>query len=293
MPKLVKWNAASGTVTITNISGANTDLELVDLWLTQKQSPHTRRAYARYASQLLAHVGKPLRSITLRDLQKYIATLKGADASRVTHVNALKSILSFAHRVGYTPANVGASVSLPGLKNTISQRIVSEVDVHRMLAQEPKARNKVLLRLLYGSGARVSEISQLKWRDLQANGDAGQVLLYGKGRKTRVVLLSAATWVELTELRSNASDDDPVFVSRKHQGPLKPSSIRLVVYNAAARIGIHAAPHWLRHAHASHALDHGAPIHLVQATLGHASVATTGRYLHARPTDSSARFLSV
>ena len=51
--------------------------------------------------------------------------------------------------------------------------------------------------------------------------------------------------------------------------------------------------HWLRHAHASHSLDRGAPIHLVQATLGHASVATTGRYLHARPTDSSARYLGV
>ena len=49
----------------------------------------------------------------------------------------------------------------------------------------------------------------------------------------------------------------------------------------------------LRHAHASHSLDRGAPIHLVQATLGHASVATTGRYLHARPTDSSARYLGV
>jgi integrase/recombinase XerD len=52
--------------------------------------------------------------------------------------------------------------------------------------------------------------------------------------------------------------------------------------------------HWLRHAHATHALEHGhAPIRLVQATLGHASVTTTSKYLHARPTDSSARFLGV
>jgi integrase/recombinase XerD len=68
-----------------------------------------------------------------------------------------------------------------------------------------------------------------------------------------------------------------------------------IVRAAAARAGISLAvsPHWLRHAHASHALDRGAPIHLVQATLGHASVATTGKYLHARPTDSSARYLAV
>jgi len=61
----------------------------------------------------------------------------------------------------------------------------------------------------------------------------------------------------------------------------------------AARAGLDPAvsAHWLRHAHASHSLDRGAPIHLVQATLGHASVATTGKYLHARPSDSSARYL--
>ena len=51
------------------------------------------------------------------------------------------------------------------------------------------------------------------------------------------------------------------------------------------------SPHWLRHAHASHAMDRGAPVHLVKETLGHASVATTGRYLHARPTDSSSVYL--
>ena len=51
------------------------------------------------------------------------------------------------------------------------------------------------------------------------------------------------------------------------------------------------SPHWLRHAHATHSLERGAPIHLVQATLGHATVATTSRYLHARPSQSSAEFI--
>ncbi len=53
------------------------------------------------------------------------------------------------------------------------------------------------------------------------------------------------------------------------------------------------SPHWLRHAHASHALDRGASIHLVQQTLGHASVATTSRYLHTHPGDSSGRYLGA
>lgn len=68
-----------------------------------------------------------------------------------------------------------------------------------------------------------------------------------------------------------------------------------IVRAVARRVGIDAnvSPHWLRHAHASHSLDRGAPIHLVQATLGHASIATTGKYLHARPQDSSARYLEI
>jgi integrase/recombinase XerD len=64
---------------------------------------------------------------------------------------------------------------------------------------------------------------------------------------------------------------------------------------AAERAGLsgEASAPWLRHAHVSHSLDRGAPIHLVQQTLGHASIATTGRYPHARPTDSSVRYLGM
>ena len=68
-----------------------------------------------------------------------------------------------------------------------------------------------------------------------------------------------------------------------------------MVLGAAQRAGFEApvSPHLFRHAHASHALDRGAPVHLVAQTLGHASIATTGRYAHARPSDSSSRYLAV
>jgi integrase/recombinase XerD len=83
--------------------------------------------------------------------------------------------------------------------------------------------------------------------------------------------------------------------SRKGGEPLTDSGIWRIVKAAAQRAGIEVpvSPHWLRHAHASHALDRGAPIHLVQATLGHASITTTGRYLHARPKESSSKFLPL
>lgn len=89
-------------------------------------------------------------------------------------------------------------------------------------------------------------------------------------------------------------EDQPVFRSRR-RGHLHPTQVWRIVGRPAWRAGIGKAvsTHWLRHAHASHALDRGAPIHLVQSTLGHASVATTGRYLHARPADSSANYLPL
>ena len=119
--------------------------------------------------------------------------------------------------------------------------------------------------------------------------DTGQVTVFGKGGKTRAVLLSPDTWEQKVALRGASGPDDPVIRSRKKGGALTPQQVGYIVRQAARRAGIEAAvsPHWLRHAHASHNLDRGTPIHLVQATLGHASVATTGRYLHARPNDSS------
>jgi site-specific recombinase XerD len=74
------------------------------------------------------------------------------------------------------------------------------------------------------------------------------------------------------------------------------SSLSCVLGQVAAEradVAGKVSPHWMRHAHASHALDRGAPIHLVSHTLGHSSVATTGRYLHARPTESSSKYLAV
>ncbi len=102
-------------------------------------------------------------------------------------------------------------------------------------------------------------------------------------------------WRELTGLRSDANVDTPVFRSRKRRGYLSEVQVWRIVRAAAARagIGMGVSPHWLRHAHASHTLDRGAPPHLVQATLGHASLATPSRYAHACPSDSSVRYLAV
>jgi hypothetical protein len=116
-------------------------------------------------------------------------------------------------------------------------------------------------------------------KNLQTRGGAGQILIHGKGGRTRVVFLPVGIWGQLLGLRATAGLDAPVFASRSGK-PLERSRVTRIVREASQRAGIAAAvsTHWLRHAHASHALDRGAPIHLVQATLGHRSVAATSRY---------------
>jgi site-specific recombinase XerD len=265
---------------------ADDDAQMIRLWLARSSSPNTRRNYEREAQRFLAHVGKPLGSARMGDLQDYIAGRPGASATVALTAAALKSLFAFAQEVGYLRFNIGAAVKVPPIKNTLAERIMAEADALLMIRQEPSLRNRVLLTVLYGGG--------LRWRDLAVRDEAGQATVFGKGGKTRAVLLSAATWKVLTALRSAAPADAPVFRSRKG-GALDPSAVHRVVKAAAARAGlpVEVSAHWLRHAHASHSLDRGAPIHLVQATLGHASVATTGRYLHARPSESSAKFLGV
>lgn len=273
------------------------DAHLIQLWM-HGRSRHTRRYYQADAQRFLVFVDKPLAQVTLADVQGFADALEIsglAPSSCGRTISSVKSLLAFGNRVGMVPVNVGALLKAPAAKNTLAERILSEIEVQQLIVLEPNFRNRVMLKLLYAAGLRVSELCGLRWRDLQARNEAeGQINVYGKGGKTRVVLLPITIWKELANLRSAAGFNDPIFQSRKG-GHLHPSQVMRIVRAAAQRSGIdtNVSPHWLRHAHASHSLDRGAPIHLVQATLGHASIATTGKYLHARPQDSSSRYLDV
>jgi integrase/recombinase XerD len=275
-------------------SQADTDAHVVVLWI-HGRSRHTQRAYRANAERFLAFADKPLAQVSLGDIQAFADSLTFlAQSSQAQALAAVKSLLAFAHKIGYIRFNVGAAAHLPKAKNALAERILQESEVHKMFALEPNRRNRIILKTLYYAGLRVSELCGLRWLDLQPRGDEGQVTVFGKGGKTRAVLLPTGIWKELVALRDSASDDEPVFRSRLKAGPLDQSQILRIVRAAATRAGTskNVSPHWLRHAHASHSLDRGAPIHLVQATLGHASVATTGRYLHARPTESSGKYLA-
>lgn len=276
---------------------ADSDDHLVEMWVGKHSSRHTQRNYRMQAGRFRAFVRKPLRFVRIDDVQGFSASLgQMAPATRATAIAAVKSLLTFGQEVGYLQFNVGKAIKAPPVKNTLAERIMSEADAMRMVALEPNARDRAFLTLLYGGGLRISEACSLRWRDLtERDGGAAQATVFGKGGKTRIVLLSANTWRTLVAQRGEAGIEDPVFRSRKKGECITPRQADRIVKAAAERAGLSAeiSAHWLRHAHASHALDRGAPIHLVQATLGHASVSTTGRYLHARPTESSARFLGV
>lgn len=278
-------------------SQADSDAHLVSMWIERSESPHTRRNYRHRADSFIGFVGVPLAQIRLGDVQAYLATLANkSPATRATATAAIKSLLSFAQEAGHIRFNVGKVVKAPSVKNVLAERIIPEADAVRLLALETKPRNRAILTMLYGGGLRISEACSLCWRDLTPRDDAGQVTVHGKGGKTRVVLLSARTWSALEAVRpADAKPDGAVFESRNGRKALTTMQVHRIVKAAAARAGLtpELSAHWLRHCHASHSLDRGAPIHLVKDTIGHASVATTGRYLHARPNDSSAKYLGV
>jgi integrase/recombinase XerD len=295
----VTLTGGSAPLRLTDTELRSDEDPLLASWL-HGRSAHTARAYRANVFRFLGHVGKPLGAVTLADLQRYADALVAeglAPASQVRMLAAIKSLFSFAHTTGYLKYNVGRGLRLPGLRARLAERIPTEEDVLTLIAHEPNRRNHALLRLLYTAGLRVSEACALCWRDVQPRSDGGQITVWGKGEKERAILLTAGTWRELAALRLGTTHpDDPVFRSR-HGRPLSPSQAWRIVKAAAKRAGLEKAdmfsPHWLRHAHASHALDRGAPISLVRDGLGHASLATTSRYTHARPGDGSGRYLSL
>ncbi|MCY4522251.1 MAG: tyrosine-type recombinase/integrase [Caldilineaceae bacterium] len=288
-----------------NLSGVDSDPLLIAQWLQRRPSAHTREAYARDVAAFLEHAGRPrLREVTLRHLTDWEAVLldRGLAVATVNRkLAAVRSLLSHGQRTGYLHFNVGAAVQPRPLPDRTAERILSEHDILNLLAspspQRQGERNRVLLALLYYTGARISEVLALRWRDLRLDPDPGGqavAILHGKGGKTRHVALAGTCVEGLRALRPDPHDPDAhVFVTR-NGGPMSRHGAAQVVRAAARRAGITAkvSPHWLRHAHATHALLRGAPAHVVQGTLGHASLATTIRYAHMAQGESSGLVLA-
>src|SRR5262245_32483857 len=149
--------------------------------------------------------------------------------------------------------------------------------------------DRILIEVGYAGGLRVSELVSLTWSDvIERDGGRVQLSVLGKGHKRREVLLPEVVARSLVSLRGDAGANDPVFASPRG-GHLTERAVNYMLKRAATNAGINPklSAHWLRHAHASHAIDRGAALPVVQSTLGHGNIAVTSGYLHARPGDSS------
>jgi site-specific recombinase XerD len=275
----------------------HTDAGLIDMWVNRYESEMTKREYRGDIRRFAAFSPKPLRSVTLPDIQAYAASMAHLAPNTVARrLSAIKSLIKLGRQTGYLTFDPGVMVKLPKIKDTLAQRIITEEQTLKMLGTVRRPRDAALLRLIYGAGLRVSEACGLRWADMVPRDDGeGQITVFGKGGDTRDVLLPAHLWQRVNGLRRDALPEEAVFRSRQQGRAIHPRQVLRIVKLAARRSGlpVSISTHWLRHAHVSHSLSRGAPVHVVRATVGHASLETTTKYAHARPGDSSARYLTA
>ncbi len=266
-------------------------------------SAHTRRNFEATARRFLVNLAVSLREATVEDVRDALraVTAGSAESTARQYVLRIKSLLGYAQALGYTPFNAGARIKVrsdAGHRGAnLAKRIIGETEVALLVRAAPSKRDRVLIETAYAGGLRVSEIVALTWADvLPRDGERVQLSITGKSGVVRQVLLPKVVSRSLLSLRGDAGTNDPVFPStRRNGGQLTERAVHAMVKRTAAKAGVNQAisPHWLRHAHGSHAIDRGASLPEVQATLGHSNISTTSGYLHARPDRSSGLVLDM
>lgn len=288
------------------LTRANDDATLIGWWLRRFTSTHTLRAYRADLETFAQVVKRPLRACVADDMVALDVWLRDnvSNARRQRVVAVVKSLFRFAQETGYHGVNPAMAIRVPKPTETLHERILAEDETLTMLTMTKDVRHRALLTLIYAGGLRAGEVCSLRWGNLIPRQDGkAQLAVTGKGNKTRQVLIPAKTHELLKSYRQRLIGDigdhadtaeSPMFQTRSGS-PLHTNQVWRIVKEASKRAGLSqkVSPHFLRHAHCSHALDNGAPIHLVKQTLGHADLKTTGRYAHARPHESSGEWLKV
>ncbi len=257
-----------------------------------------RRDLRRYLQYLLDSGTASLAQVGEADIARYLVALRTGDddhpplaaSSAARALVAVRGLHRFVHREGELTEDSARAVSPPALPRRLPKALPI-ADVERIMtaaaapgeAQEPAGlRARALLELLYGTGARISEAVGLDVDDFDVQ--QRSVLLSGKGGKQRVVPVGSyaceAVNAWLTRGRPALSPRGPALFVNARGGRLSRQTAWTLLRAAAKRGGIDAAvsPHVLRHSFATHLLDGGADIRVVQELLGHASVTTTQVY---------------
>ncbi|HTX62851.1 MAG TPA: tyrosine recombinase [Acidimicrobiales bacterium] len=253
-----------------------------------------RRDLVHYEAALSAQGRSPL-DARQEDVERYVARLRAAGQSAASVARAVSSIRGL-HRFLVDEGDAAHDPTVDLETGRLPARLpkaLPEAEVGRVLdgvsGDDPIARrDRALLELLYGTGARVSEAVGLHLGDL-AGGD-GLVRLYGKGSKERLVPLGThaaralARWLDVggrdalaPERWRRKGDAEAVFLNTRGSRLTRQGAFAVVRARGAAA-GVDLAPHALRHSCATHMLAHGADVRVVQELLGHASVTTTQLY---------------
>jgi site-specific recombinase XerD len=275
-------------------------------------SDHTRRAYRTAVGQYLAWLderGGDWRSPPRSLLRSYLAELQARQLARTSissRLAALRSFYRHARREGLVDADPLAALVTPRLPRRLPKVLnVGQVEAlldavgapaRRMSAPATGEglvlRDRALVETAYAAGLRISELAGLRLADLDL--DRGEVRVLGKGRKQRIGLLGGPAREALAEyldrgrpaLRqlSIADDEGSVFLNSRG-GSLGVRGLRYRVDQLLLRAGLPAGAsvHTLRPSFASHLLEGGADLRVVQELLGHASLATTQVYTHVSP----------
>lgn len=266
------------------------------LWLEDGLAKNTLDAYRRdlslFADWLAQERGKALYAATTEDLNAYFAarhaSTKATSANR--RLASLKRFYQFAlrqHKINVDPClKLKSAKQPPRFPKTLTEMQVEALlaapDVNTPLG----LRDRTMLELMYASGLRVSELVLLKTIELGMN--EGVLRITGKGGKTRLVPFGeeARDWIEryLKQARFailNGQVDDALFVTGRG-GAMTRQMFWMLIKKYALRAQINAplSPHTLRHAFATHLLNHGADLRVVQLLLGHADISTTQIYTH-------------
>ena len=280
------------------------NLALIDefcdsLWLEDGLSKNTLEAYRRdmrlFAKWLVSQ--RPaldgLLAVKGHDIEAYIAA-RLVDSKKATSSNRRLSVIKRFYQLALRQKWIASDPCLKLVSARQAPRVVhtlSEAQVEALL-EAPDIdtplglRDRTMLELMYASGLRVSELVALKSLELSMND--GVLRITGKGAKTRLVPFGAQArqWLEryVREARGVILDgqvDDALFVTRRG-GPMTRQMFWVLIKKHAQRAGITAplSPHTLRHAFATHLLNHGADLRVVQLLLGHSDISTTQIYTH-------------
>lgn len=260
---------------------------------------HTIKAYRKDLEDFFSHCNLNPEDVDMIDIRGFLSAQITSGKAKTTvsrKLATLRSFFRYLYQEGYIKNNQARLVSAP--KPAIHLPNFLTVDDIFNLVQAPEgigfipARDRAILELLYSSGLRVSEIAGLNIEDL--NLKEGLVKVKGKGKKERLLPVGkkAIDSLELYLIErkllkkkkaiSNTSDsDNPLFLNRKG-GRLTDRQIRRIVVKYARRIGImgQIGPHTLRHTFATHLLQGGADLRVIQELLGHSSLSTTQKYTH-------------